>query len=432
MGGMGRYICTNCGEGTASWMGKCPSCGEWNTFEAQAETSDKKNRPVGEFKSVSFSSIQSLSNKRIPTGMFEFDRVLGGGLVKGEVILLTGEPGVGKSTLLLQGLKNLSTLYISGEESGEQVKERAVRLGMDLSRFLFSDSLELTSVIQGIEKLKEKPDIVVIDSVQTMYAQDVEALPGSVSQLREGSARLIQFAKKSAIPFIMVGHITKGGEIAGPKTLEHMVDAVLTFEGERVSHYRVLRAQKNRFGTTEEIGMFEMSTQGLVEINDPLAFTETHSKQVVPGKSLIGVMEGKRPLFFELQTLATPSFLPMPRRVVKGVDYNKLLLLLAVIEKHLRVSLGKLDIYMNVVGGIEIKSPATDLGIVASILSSAKNTPLPAHSLFVGEVGLLGEVRSVPGQDRILSESKRLRFSKAFSAQTTPSIRELASQIFEK
>ncbi len=426
---MAFYICANCGEGSSSWIGKCPSCGQWDTFKEQrdgsASTKAGKDEPVKKLSITPLNKIKSTDKSRKQTGIFEFDRILGGGFVAGEVVLLTGEPGVGKSTLLLQSLKNLKTLYISGEEAAEQVRDRADRLGVDLKHLMFSDTLQTEGIIQGVEEMKDELDIIVVDSVQTVYSREVQGAPGSVSQLREGAMKLIRMAKDNKVPLILIGHITKDGDVAGPKTLEHMVDAVLTFEGDRVSAYRILRAQKNRFGTTDEIGIFEMKGIGLVEVNNPLAFVEEDMKNQAAGKALVGVMEGKRPLFFEIQTLAAESFLSMPRRVVKGVDYNKVQLLLAVIQKQLKLPLAKYDIYVNVVGGVDIKSTSADLGIVASIISSIKDIPLPSTMMFTGEVGLLGEVRSVYGQDRIISEATRLNFKKIYSSKTSPSIREL-------
>jgi len=422
---MTLFICSNCGEGAASWMGRCPSCQQWNTFVKQREFGKDRKEKVKNFEAKSLSSIKTLDNSRLKTGIFELDRILGGGFAKGEVVLLSGEPGVGKSTLLLQSLKNLNTLYISGEEAAEQVKDRADRLGVDTARLIFSDTLQVEAIIKGLKDLHKKIDIVAIDSIQTVYSAQNASPPGSVSQLREASSQLITAAKQNKLPLVIVGHITKEGDIAGPKTLEHMVDAVLQFEGERVSTYRILRALKNRFGSTDEIGVFEMKQGGLVEVNNPMVFVEDDLADNTPGKAIAGVMEGKRPFFFEIQTLATPSILAMPRRVVKGVDYNKVLLLLAVIQKHLRLSLGSYDIYLNVIGGVDIKSTAADLGIVASIISSVKNIPLPSRAIFSGEVGLLGEIRKSYGLEKIMSEAKRLKFSKIYSSKTVTNVKEM-------
>jgi len=411
-------------------MGRCPSCNQWDTFKEFKEASDtSRPKHVEPFTTTRLNDIAPLTKNRKPTGLFELDRVLGGGLVRGEVLLLTGEPGVGKSTLLLQSLKHLKTLYISGEESAEQVKDRSERLKLVFDDCTFSDTLQVEAIVKGVDELESPPDVIVIDSVQTIYSKDVASPPGSVTQLREATAVLIKCAKKTGIPIIMVGHVTKDGDIAGPKTLEHMVDCVLAFEGERISNFRVLRAQKNRFGSTDEIGIFEMRGVGLVEVDNPLAFIDQDKNLTVPGKALVGVMEGKRPLFFEIQTLAAQSFLPMPRRVVKGVDFNKVQLLLAVLDKHLKLSLSKYDIYINVVGGVDVKSPAADLGIIASIISSVKNISLSQSTVFTGEVGLLGEIRTVAGQDRIINEAKRLKFTKPISSSVIKTVAELLGKL---
>lgn len=429
---MAFFICANCGYGSASWIGKCPDCNEWNTFKEQRDGSEKKKgERTKKLETTSLSKVQPLTKGRTKTGLFEFDRVLGGGFVSGEVVMLTGEPGVGKSTLLLQSLANLNTLYISGEEAAEQVKERAERLKVNTDSFLFSDTLQTEGIVEGVEEMKEKIDVVVIDSIQTIYSKNIDGQPGSITQLREATAQLIRLSKENKIPVIIIGHVTKEGDIAGPKTLEHMVDAVLSFEGERVSQFRVLRAQKNRFGSTDEIGIFEMAGQGLKEVSNPLAFLEDITENV-PGKVIIGSMEGRRPIFFELQVLASPTNMAMPRRVVKGVDYNKVILLLAVIRKHLNIPLHSYDIYVNIVGGVEVKSTAADLGIVASLISSIRNTPLPPKSVFIGEVGLLGEVRKVYGEERIAAEAKRLAFTNIFSSLNTKRVKELYQQIGEK
>lgn len=422
---MAFYICSNCGYGTSGWLGKCPDCNQFNTFVKQAEVKESKgSEPIQKLKLTSFSKIAPLKKNRMPTGVFEFDRVLGGGIVPGEVILLSGEPGVGKSTLLLQTMKNLKTIFISGEEAAEQVKERAERLKINLDNFMFSDDLQVEGIVKGIENIDFRIDVLVIDSIQTVYTKAIDAPPGNISQLRESVNKLVSLAKKTKTAVVVVGHITKGGDIAGPKTLEHLVDCVLTFEGERVSQFRVLRASKNRFGSTDEIGVFEMVQSGLKEITNPLAFLEEDANKVA-GKAIIGAAEGKRPLFFEVQTLAVPSFLAVPRRVVNGLDYNKVILLIAVVRKHLYVSFDKSDLYVNVVGGVDVKSPSSDLGVVASLISSSKNVPLPPKTLFVGEVGLLGEVRKSYGDDRVLAEARRLKFTRILSFQNVKNIRDL-------
>lgn len=425
---MALYICSNCGYGSASWLGKCPECQQFNTFVKKQENS-KGNTPAKPLQLTSFAKIKSQNKSRIKTGLFEFDRVLGGGIVPGEVILLSGEPGIGKSTLLLQVLKHLKTIYISGEESAEQVKDRADRLKISLTNLLFSSDLEIEGITQGIADLDEKPDVIVIDSIQTIYSKNVDAPPGNVSQLRESTNALVSFAKQNRIAIIIIGHITKGGDVAGPKTLEHLVDAVLSFEGEQVSHFRILRSSKNRFGSADEIGIFEMKQTGLHPVDNPLAFIANEKVQNAVGKAIVGVNEGKRSLFYEIQTLAVPTVLAVPRRVVKGVDYNKVLLLLAVLRKYLNIPLDTFDIYVNVAGGIDIQSPLSDLGIIASLMSSVKNVPIPLQTVFVGEVGLLGEVRKGYAEEKIIQEAKRLKFKKLYYPANVRHIKELRTVI---
>ncbi len=421
---MSLYICNNCGYGSASWIGRCPDCGQWNTFTATETGEKKKQKTTLKFEVKKLSDIKPLSGSRKKTGIFEFDRVLGGGFIEGEVILLTGEPGVGKSTLLLQSLTGLKTLYVSGEEAAEQVRERAERLKVNLDNFSFSQTTQIESIIEGVDQLKSKIEVLVIDSIQTIYSNAIDSSMGSTAQLKETVSRLISHAKKNKLIIIIVGHITKEGEIAGPKALEHLVDCVIAFEGERISHHRLLRATKNRFGPTDEIGIFEMRQGGLVQVNDPLAFLEDKSETSI-GKAIVGINEGKRPLFFEIQTLASPTVLAVPRRVVKGLDYNKVLLLLAVIRKYLAIPLDRFDIYVNVIGGVNVKTPASDLGLVASVISSFKNIPLPRNSLFIGEVGLLGEIRKTYFEEKIVVEARRLGFKKIYSSSSLKKITDL-------
>ncbi len=388
---------------------------------------DKKKESVGATTLTPLSKVQTTTKNRLSTGMFEFDRVLGGGFINGEVVLLTGEPGIGKSTLLLQSLKSMRVMYVSGEESAEQVADRAGRLNIPLDQILFTGETQTESIVQTIKQQKDNIDMVVIDSIQTIYSKEVVGMAGSVSQLKECAMQLVALAKSINKTMVIVGHVTKEGDVAGPKTLEHLVDCVLLFEGDKVSMHRVLRANKNRFGSTDEVGIFAMHETGLVEVTNPTAFIEGQSP--TPGRAIVGVSEGKRPLFFEIQTLAVPTTLPVPRRVVKGVDYNKVQLLLAVIRKHLNLHMDTYDIYVNVVGGIEIKSPAADLGIVASLVSSMKNVALPKNTVFLGEVGLLGEVRQVFFQDNITKEARRLSLDNVISPTTTKHVKDLLSRI---
>lgn len=429
---MSFFICSNCGFGSASFIGKCPDCNEWNTLKQARgieEKSKRKSDKTSDFSTAKFAEIDvnTKSKERLPTHIHEFDRVIGQGFVPGQVVLLTGEPGIGKSTLLLQALQKVRALYISGEESASQIKHRADRLKTNLDNCIFSDTLQIEGIIAGIEAMEIKPDIVVIDSIQMLYSKLQEGTPGSVSQLRECVLQLVRLAKEKHIAMILIGHVTKDGDVAGPKIVEHMVDTVLSFEGEKISHFRILRANKNRFGSTDEIGIFEMTGAGLAEVDNPLAFVSQGDggETNVPGRSIAGVMEGKRPLFFEVQSLATKTTLPMPRRVVNGIDYNKVLLLLAVIKRHMGIHLDMYDVYVNVAGGVDIKSPAADLAVIASIISSVKDVSLPKESVFIGEVGLLGEVRKVAGLDKVSAEAKRIGLSGQYTPATIRNCREL-------
>lgn len=430
---MSFFICSNCGFGSATFIGRCPDCGEWNTLKQARgieEKSQRKSDKTSDFTTSKFAELptNAKAKERLPTHIHEFDRVIGQGFVPGQVVLLTGEPGIGKSTLLLQALQHIKALYISGEESASQIKHRADRLKSSLDDCTFSDTLQIEGIIAGVEAMTPKPDIVVIDSIQMLYSKLQESAPGSVAQLRECVLQLVRLAKQEHIAMILIGHVTKDGDIAGPKIVEHMVDTVLSFEGEKISHFRILRANKNRFGSTDEIGIFEMTGVGLAEVDNPLAFVnqgETDSGKNVPGRSIAGVMEGKRPLFFEVQSLASKTTLPMPRRVVSGIDYNKVLLLLAVIRRHLGIHLDAYDIYVNVAGGVDIKSPAADLAVIASIISSVKDIALPSDSVFIGEVGLLGEIRKVAGLDKVITEAKRIGLTNQYTPTSLRNCKEL-------
>jgi len=417
-----QFICSSCGYSSVSWYGKCPSCGEWNTMIKEGVVGDGEG--IKQAKFIPLAKINVLERRRKRTEIFEFDRVLGGGFILGETVLLSGEPGVGKSTLLFKCLSNLKTIYISGEESAEQIKERAERTNINLNNYFFSDEVQIEGVLDALKKNISHFDALVIDSIQTVYSKDIPAVVGSLSQLKEVLNKLINFAKKNNLILIVIGHITKEGEIAGPKTLEHLVDCVLYLEGERFSNFRLLRVSKNRFGPTDEVGIFEMKEEGLVEVEKPTAFLDS-SKNIASGKATVGVVEGTRPLFFEVQSLVVPTVLAFPRRVVKGVDYNKILLLLAVIRKNLNLPVDRFDVYVNVVGGISIKSTAADLGVAASLVSSMKNLPFPNSSVFIGEIGLLGEVRKVFYEDKIIKECQRFGFSKIYSSKNIQSINQI-------
>ncbi len=430
---MSFFICSNCGYGSASWYGKCPECNQWNTLVEKPnfnkpEKEDKKT--INKITITSLKNIKSQPLTRIKTNIFEFDRVLGNGFVKGEVILLTGEPGIGKSTLILQTLTNLKTLYISGEETAEQIKLRAERLKINLDNFLFSDDLQVEGIVEGVNEIKDKIDLVVIDSIQTIYSKNIDGAPASISQIKEVAKQLINLAKKTYLPIFIIGHITKEGEIAGPKTLEHYVDCVLNFEGEKNSNYRLLRSSKNRFGSTDEIGVFQMTQHGLKEVNNPLIFLDNQNKtENQSGKAIIGVNQGKRVFFFEIQTLVSYTNLAIPRRIVNGLDYNKVLLTLAVLKKNLKFNFENYDVYVNVVGGITIKNPIVDLGLAASLISSIKNISIKPQSLFIGEIGLLGEVRKTITDEKIINEAKRLGFKYIYSGNNIDNIKSLIKVI---
>ncbi len=428
---MSFFICAECGYGSATFIGRCPECGQWNTLKQARGIEEKPGRTsktLASFATTAFEdiSVRDATSTRIPTHIHELDRVIGGGIVPGQVILLTGEPGIGKSTLLLQSLVKIRSLYISGEESAQQIKQRASRLEADLSTCVYSDTLQIEGIIAGVESMHPHPQVVVVDSLQMLYSKTLEGAPGSVTQLRECALQLVRMAKEKHIALILIGHVTKDGDVAGPKIVEHMVDTVLSFEGDKVSHFRILRSSKNRFATTDEIGIFEMTARGLAGVDNPMAFvTESADTAPVPGRCIAGVMEGKRPIFFEVQSLAVPTTLPVPRRVVAGLDYNKVLLLLAVIRRHMGMPLEGYDIYVNVAGGIEVDSPAADLAVIASIISSVKDNPVPNRAVFSGEVGLLGEVRKAVGLEKVSAEAKRIGLTVQYTPSTLRNCKEL-------
>ena len=414
------FFCQNCGYESSKWMGQCPACREWNTFveelvDRKALSTSGKIKPATEAKPVPLSAIKTSDEERISTSMPELDRVLGGGVVKGSLVLIGGDPGIGKSTLLLQVCRNLSgqnlsVLYVSGEESLQQIKLRAERIGT------FSDHLELLceTSLDTIRTVIErnKPQIVVIDSIQTMYNENVSSAPGSVSQVRESTGVLMQIAKGMDISIFIVGHVTKEGVVAGPRVLEHMVDTVLYFEGDRHASYRILRAVKNRFGSTNEIGVFEMQKGGLVEVENPSEYMLSGKPENASGSVVACAMEGTRPMLMEIQALVCKTNFGMPRRTAAGLDYNRVNLLMAVLEKRMGMPLSAYDAYVNIAGGIRLNEPAADLGIVMAIASSYKNRPIDEDTIVFGEVGLSGEVRAVTMPEQRVSEAKKLGFKR--------------------
>ena len=412
------FFCQNCGHEEAKWLGQCPACKEWNTFvEERIDSGITKGttvaaRAVHEAKVVPLTEVTADDDTRSETGIKELDRVLGGGIVPGSLVLVGGDPGIGKSTLLLQVCQRMAQmkkiLYISGEESQAQIKLRANRLGNFTSGLLLLCETNLGIIRSVIEK--ERPELVVIDSIQTMYSEDVTSAPGSVSQVRESTNVFMQLAKGLCIPIFIVGHVTKEGTVAGPRVLEHMVDTVLYFEGDRHASYRILRAVKNRFGSTNEIGVFEMRQSGLVEVENPSEYMLSGKPENASGSVVACSMEGTRPILLEIQALVCRTNFGMPRRTAAGTDYNRVNLLMAVLEKRLGLSLGNCDAYVNIAGGIKMNEPAIDLGIVMALVSSYRNRPIDEKTIVFGEVGLSGEVRAVNMPEQRVAEAKKLGF----------------------
>ena len=412
------FFCQNCGHEEAKWLGQCPACKEWNTFvEERIDSGITKGttvaaRAVHEAKVVPLTEVTADDDTRSETGIKELDRVLGGGIVPGSLVLVGGDPGIGKSTLLLQVCQRMAQmkkiLYISGEESQAQIKLRANRMGNFTSGLLLLCETNLGIIRSVIEK--ERPELVVIDSIQTMYSEDVTSAPGSVSQVRESTNVFMQLAKGLCIPIFIVGHVTKEGTVAGPRVLEHMVDTVLYFEGDRHASYRILRAVKNRFGSTNEIGVFEMRQSGLVEVEKPSEYMLSGKPENASGSVVACSMEGTRPILLEIQALVCRTNFGMPRRTAAGTDYNRVNLLMAVLEKRLGMSLGNCDAYVNIAGGIKMNEPAIDLGIVMALVSSYRNRPIDEKTIVFGEVGLSGEVRAVNMPEQRVAEAKKLGF----------------------
>lgn len=411
-----QYICQNCGYASPKWLGKCPSCGEWNTFveEVQAPAPGAGVRRASlPAVPVPITEIPEDREPRVSTGRSELDRVLGGGLVPGSLVLVGGEPGVGKSTLLAEVCHVLAhdgrtVLYVSGEESAAQIKLRAQRLAVTSPRLLVLAENDLDAILAAAEQTR--PQALVVDSIQTVYTPSLPSAPGSVAQVRESTADLLRFAKRTGTTVLLVGHVTKEGQIAGPRVLEHIVDTVLYFEGDRHHAYRILRATKNRFGSTNEIGVFEMRADGLHEVTNPSAAFLSERAREAPGSAVVCALEGSRPLLVEVQALVTPTVFGMPRRTASGVDYNRMVVLLAVLEKRAGLHLGSQDVYASVAGGVTVDEPAVDLGLAAAVASSLRNRPVDEMAVAIGEVGLAGEVRAVPQVSRRLAEAERLGF----------------------
>lgn len=429
-----KFVCQQCGYATSGWLGKCPNCNSWGSLVEQiveSTSSKSRTKATTSSKPQTLTQVKSLFNKRLLTKSQEFDRVLGGGIVPGSVILIAGEPGIGKSTLLLNLANSISqtgtVLYVSGEESAQQIKLRAERFGIQSKNILLSPETNVDAIISQINEIK--PDLVIIDSIQTLTTEDLTGVAGSVGQVRESASRLADTVKSLNIPLFLIGHVTKEGTIAGPRVLEHLVDVVLYLEGERFHNLRILRGVKNRFGATDEVGIFSMEEKGLLDITNPGLIFLSDNKKAVPGSVVVVAAEGSRPMLVEVQALVSPSNLVNPRRVANGIDFNRLQMLVAIIVKHLRLPLNNFDVYVNVASGFKIREPASDLGVCLAIISSFKNKAITKNSVAIGEVGLLGEIRKVPSQEKRAKEARQLGY-KSILSYLTGNLPKLYNSLF--
>jgi DNA repair protein RadA/Sms len=421
-----KYVCQTCGHETPRWMGKCPECDAWNSFVEEVRVQEKATPlgrsstllPSGAALPTPITQVAAQRETRLPSGIGELDRVLGGGIVPGALVLVGGDPGIGKSTLMTQvahavanSSQSNSVLYVSGEESVEQIKLRSERLGAAAERFLVANETDIGAILHHIDATR--PALVIIDSIQTTYDSSLESAPGTVSQVRSCASALARLAKGGGPPIFLIGHVTKEGSLAGPRVLEHMVDTVLYFEGDRHQAYRILRSVKNRFGSTDEIGIFEMGEQGLAEVENPSAVFLAERTTDTNGSAVTATLEGSRPLLVEIQALVARSFLANPRRTATGVELNRVNMLLAVLEKRVGLKLAEQDVYVNVAGGVRIVEPASDLAVTMAVASNFREQAIDPHALFLGEVGLGGEVRAVSQIEKRLREAARLGFTRA-------------------
>ncbi len=412
------YVCQQCGKESLKWLGRCPQCQEWNTFIEKVVTKDTPVRPVASFGNVpeELSRIVTTAHERYTLPIPEFNRVLGGGIVPGSLVLIGGDPGIGKSTLLLQVAAMLASLespvlYVSGEETTRQVKLRAQRLGISGQGLYLLAESDLNAIVSHIDEIK--PRLAIVDSIQSVYLPEIDGVSGSVTQLRECTLRLMHEAKGASVPVLIAGHVTKEGTIAGPKVLEHIVDVVIYLEGEPMSNYRILHCVKNRFGSTNEVGVFEMKEEGLTEVDNPSVVFLSERESDAVGSVVVPVLEGNRPLLVEIQALTNPTSFGLPRRTATGIDFGRLLLITAVLSRRVGIRLGNQDVIVNATGGLKIKEPAADLAAALAIVSSVKDLPLDPETIAIGEVGLSGELRSVPFLDRRVSEAARIGFKHA-------------------
>jgi DNA repair protein RadA/Sms len=427
------YICQQCSAEFPQWYGKCPNCGEWNTLVETVKETERASSKIKSFGGTvaqpqKLSEVKHIEKNRLKSGFMEFDRVMGGGIVPGSVTLLAGDPGIGKSTLLLHVLSAIGGMYVSGEESGEQIKLRAKRMHVNGENIMVLAETVLEGILEALTKNTSNP-LIVIDSIQTLSSNELEGMAGSVGQIRYCAEELVTHAKSRGVPILIIGHVTKEGEIAGPKVLEHMVDTVLYLEGERYADARILRTLKNRFGPIEEVGIFEMNEIGLKEIANPSEIFLQDRVKNVPGSVVTVIMEGSRPLLVEIQALVVSSQLAMPRRVANGFDYNRLQLITAILSKRLALPLATYDIFVNVSGGMRLSEPAADLAVALAIISSFTNKAIDPKTAVFGELGLLGEIRRVGQEERRTKEAKRLGFTTAISLAAVKNLKEAMKHI---